>query len=103
MEYLRSLRSKWLDLWNLTTIVEDMMATIDQIQADVAALQDASAAAANELEDLTNIISELQAGVPVTEEQLNNLHDSLQSVTTQLTAATQAADESEPPHAAPTA
>jgi uncharacterized coiled-coil protein SlyX len=50
------------------------------------------------LEDLTNIISELQAGVPVTEEQLNNLHDSLQSVTTQLTAATQAADEAEPPH-----
>jgi uncharacterized coiled-coil protein SlyX len=102
LDYLKALRTKYLKFWPLTDLLEKMMADIAQIQADIAALQDASAAAANELEDLTGIIAELQAGQTLTPEQLDALHDSLQSVTTSLTAATQAADQAEPPHAAQT-
>lgn len=98
LDYLRTLRTKYLKFWPLTNLLEAMMADIEQIKADVKALQDAQAAAADELEDLTNIVAELQAGT-VTQAQLDNLHESLQSVTSQLTAATQAADQAEPPHA----
>ena len=101
IEYLRALRTKFLPLWNLTEILEKMMADIAQIQADVAALQDAGAAAANELQTLVDTVTSLrEAGASaVTDEQLDALHDNLQSVTTALTAATQSAQtETEPPH-----
>jgi uncharacterized coiled-coil protein SlyX len=102
LDYLKTLRARYLQFWPLTDLLEKIMADIAQIKADVAALQDAQAAAANELESLTNIIAQLQAGTPVSEEQLEALHESLQSVTTSLTAATQAARSAEPPHAAQT-
>ena len=92
-DYLKALRAKYLKFWPLTELLEKMMADIEQIQADIAALQDAEAAAANELQDLADLISQLrEAGASaVTDAQLEQLHDSLQSVTTQLTAATQSA------------
>lgn len=77
------------------------MADIEQIKADVAALQDAGAAAANELQALVDTVAALKEAGPgaVTEDQLNALHDNLQSVTTALTAATQSAQtQVEPPH-----
>jgi hypothetical protein len=78
-------------LWKLTEYVETMMADIAQIQADVAALQDAGAVAAQELQQLTDMVQTLQAGA-VTQEQLDNLHESLQGVTTKLVDAANAAD-----------
>jgi hypothetical protein len=98
-DYLRQLRARYLQFWPLTDLLEKMMADIAQIQADIAALKDAEAAAANELETLANLITTMQAGT-VTQAQLDEIHDSLQSVTTQLTAATQAAQTAEPPHPA---
>jgi multidrug resistance efflux pump len=88
--YLKALREKYLWFWPLTDLLEKMMADIAQIQADVKALQDAEAAAANELQALADSVAELQAGA-VSQEQIENLHDSLQSVTTSLVAATQSA------------
>lgn len=100
-DYLRALRAKYLKFWPLTELLEKMMADIEQIKADVAALQDAGAAAANELQALVDTVAALKEGGAnaVTDEQLANLHDNLQSVTTALTAATQSAQtEVAPPH-----
>lgn len=60
------------------------MADIAQIQADVAELQQAEAAAADELAALADQVAQLEAGTPVTQEQLDNLHSSLAGVTTSL-------------------
>lgn len=101
LEYLRSLRARYMQFWPLTDLLEKMMADIEQIKADVAALQDAEAAAASELGQLADLVTAMrQSGAAaVTDEQLAELHDSLQSVTTALTAATQSAQtETEPPH-----
>jgi multidrug resistance efflux pump len=98
LDYLKQLRARYMQFWPLTDLLEKMMADIAQIQADIAALKDAEAAAADELERLANLLTSMQAGT-VTQAQLDEIHDSLQSVTTQLTAATQAAMASEPPHA----
>src|SRR5215469_12346958 len=101
IEYLRTLRFKELDLWPLSIILENVLATLDQIQADIAALQDASAAAATELQQLADQVSQLQAG-QVTQAQIDNLHDSLQSVTSSLVSATQSAQtQTEPPVVTP--
>jgi hypothetical protein len=102
LDYLKTLRGKYLKFWPLTELLEKMMADIAQIQADVAALKDAEAAAADELEKLANLLGSLQAG-QVTQAQLDELHDNLQSVTTQLVAATQSAQAAEPPHPEQTA
>jgi mRNA-degrading endonuclease toxin of MazEF toxin-antitoxin module len=61
-------------------------AQIDQIKNDVAALQMASAAAAEQIATLTNQILALQAG-DITDEQITNLHDALQAVTSELVTA----------------
>ena len=56
---------------------------IDQIKADVAALQDAGAAAADHIANLTDQILALQAG-DITDEQITNLHNALVAVTDDL-------------------
>ena len=104
LDYLKALRTKYLKFWPLTELLEKMMADIAQIQADVAALQDAGAAAANELQDLADTVAQLrEAGADnISDADLEQLHDNLQSVTTSLTAATQSAQtQSEPPAAPP--
>lgn len=68
------------------------MADIDQILEDVAALQDASAAAADQIADLTDRVLELTAG-NITDDQLEALHNALAAVTHELVAAVEASDE----------
>jgi len=58
-------------------------ATIDQIKTDVAALQNASAAAATQISALTDQVLALEAG-QITDEQLTNLHNALADVTSEL-------------------
>ena len=70
----------------------------DQILADVAALQAASAAAANQIATLTDEVLALQAG-EITDDQITNLHDALGAVTSELVTAveqSQAALSGEP-------
>jgi multidrug resistance efflux pump len=66
------------------------MSSIDVIKDDIAALQAASATAAQELDVLSDQVAELQAGA-ITQEQIDNLHQSLQAVTGQLRSATEEA------------
>jgi hypothetical protein len=61
-------------------------AQIDQIKNDVAALQAASAAAADQIAALTDQVLALQAG-DITDDQITNLHDALQAVTSELVTA----------------
>jgi hypothetical protein len=63
----------------------------DQIKADVAALQAASAAAADQIATLTDEILALQAG-QITDDQIEALHVALSDVTSELV---QAVEESE--------
>lgn len=58
----------------------------DQIRTDVAALQMASAAAADQLAVLTEQVLALQAG-QVTDDQIANLHQALADVTAELVTA----------------
>jgi len=60
-------------------------AQIDQIKSDVEALQEASAAAADQIATLTDQILGLQEG-EITDEQISNLHDALAAVTADLKA-----------------
>jgi hypothetical protein len=64
---------------------------VEQIKADVAALQAASASAADQIAELTDQVLALQAG-QITDEQLTNLHLALADVTSELVTAV---DESE--------
>ena len=74
------------------------MADITQIQADIAALEAAQAAASTELRELADMVSTLQAST-VTDEQLSELHDKLAAVTSSLVDATQDAEvQSGQPH-----
>ena len=66
-------------------------ALIEQIKTDVAALQTASAAAADQISTLTDEILSLQEG-QVTDDQLNALHQALADVTSELV---QAVEESQ--------
>jgi multidrug resistance efflux pump len=95
-KYLHTLRRRRLYLWPLTQILEEVMADIAQIQADITALQNAEHAAVAELQTLADQVASLEAGA-VTAEQLDALHDNLQSVTSSLVAATQSA-QAEVPH-----
>lgn len=61
-------------------------ASIDQIKADVAALQAASAAASSQIATLTDQILSLQEG-QITDDQITNLHDALAAVTSELVTA----------------
>ena len=61
-------------------------ASVDQIKADVAALQDASAAAADQIATLTDQVLALQAG-EITDDQIANLHKALADVTSELVTA----------------
>ncbi|HEY7421446.1 MAG TPA: hypothetical protein VH541_05505 [Gaiellaceae bacterium] len=61
-------------------------ASVDQIKEDVAALQAASAAAADQIAALTDQVLALQAG-EITDEQIDNLHRALQGVTSELVGA----------------
>jgi hypothetical protein len=61
-------------------------AQIDQIKSDVAALQAASAAAADQISNLTDQILALQAG-QITDDQIDNLHNALAAVTDELVTA----------------
>lgn len=65
------------------------MADEAQILADVAALQAASAAAADQIATLTDQVLALEAGA-ITDEQLENLHIALADVTSELVAAVEA-------------
>jgi len=56
---------------------------VDQIKADVAALQAASAAAADQIATLTDQVLSLQEG-QITDDQINNLHNALADVTAEL-------------------
>jgi hypothetical protein len=58
----------------------------EQIKADVAALQAASAAAADQIGVLTDQVLALQAG-QITDDQIANLHDALAGVTSELVSA----------------
>lgn len=58
----------------------------EQIKADVAALQAASAAAADQIAALTDQVLALQAG-QVTDDQVANLHSALADVTSELATA----------------
>jgi hypothetical protein len=58
----------------------------DQIKADVAALQAASAAAADQIAVLTDQVLALQAG-SITDDQIENLHNALAAVTSELVTA----------------
>lgn len=72
---------------------------VEQIKADVAALQAASAAAADQIGVLTDQILALQEG-QITDDQISNLHDALGAVTAELVAAveeSQAALGGDPP------
>jgi hypothetical protein len=56
---------------------------VDQIKSDVEALQSAGAAAADQIAVLTDQILSLQEG-QITDEQITNLHNALNEVTSQL-------------------
>ena len=56
---------------------------VSQIKQDVAALQRASAAAADQIAVLTDQVLALQAG-QITDDQINNLHQALSDVTSEL-------------------
>jgi len=72
-------------------------AQIDQIKADVEALQEASAAAANQIATLTAQILGLQEG-QITDEQISNLHDALAEVTHELVKAVEDSQAALAPH-----
>ena len=59
---------------------------VDQIKDDVAALQAASAAAANQISVLTDQVLALQAG-EITDDQITALHQALADVTSELVTA----------------
>lgn len=59
------------------------MADTQQIIDDVAALQAASAAAADQIATLTDQVLALQAG-EITDDQIENLHNALAAVTAEL-------------------
>jgi hypothetical protein len=67
-------------------------ALIDQIKTDVAALQTASAAAADQIATLTDQVLALQAG-EITDDQLNALHQALADVTSELVTAVEQSQE----------
>ena len=56
---------------------------VDQIKNDVEKLQNASAAAADQIARLTDQVLALQAG-EITDDQINNLHQALADVTSEL-------------------
>ena len=80
----------------LINLVEDLMADIAQIQADIQALQAAQADASAELQQLADTVVSLQdsiqSGTPVTQEQLDNLSTAVQGVTSALRASIDQAD-----------
>jgi hypothetical protein len=59
---------------------------VDQIKSDVAALQLASAAAADQIGVLTDQVLSLQEG-QITDDQITNLHNALADVTSELVTA----------------
>jgi hypothetical protein len=61
-------------------------AQVDQIKNDVIALQDASAAASDQIGVLTDQVLALQVG-QITDEQITNLHNALAAVTSELVTA----------------
>ena len=63
-----------------------MSVETDQIRADVEALQAASAAAADQISDLTDQVLALQAG-DISDAQLAALHEALAAVTSELVTA----------------
>jgi hypothetical protein len=65
---------------------------VAQIKADVAALQVASAAAADQVAELTDQVLALQAG-QITDDQIANLHDALVGVTSELVAAVEESED----------
>ena len=71
---------------------------VDQIKTDVAALQMASAAAADQIAVLTDQVLALQEG-DISDEQIENLHNALADVTSELVRAVEesqaALDQSE--------
>jgi hypothetical protein len=75
------------------------MADVEQIRADITALQDAEAAASGELQTLADQVAALrQAGASnITDADLEQLHENIQAVTSGLVAATQQAQESANP------
>jgi hypothetical protein len=56
---------------------------VQMIKDDVAALQAASATAANQIATLTDQVLALQSG-QITDDQINNLHSALADVTSEL-------------------
>lgn len=68
------------------------MADTQQIKDDVAALQAASAAAADQIAVLTDQVLALQAG-QITDDQINNLHEALAAVTSELVTAVEQSQE----------
>ena len=70
----------------------------DQIKADVEALQAASAAAADQIAALTEEVLALRAGT-ITDDQINNLHNALAAVTSELVTAVQQSQEALNPEA----
>lgn len=64
----------------------------DQIKADVEALQAASAAAADQIAVLTDQVLALQAD-DITDEQIDNLHNALADVTSELVTAVESSQE----------
>jgi hypothetical protein len=69
---------------------------VEQIKADVAALQAASAAAADQIAALTDQVLALQAG-QITDDQIANLHDALVDVTSELVAAVEESEDAVAP------
>jgi hypothetical protein len=67
-------------------------ATVDQIREDVSALQSASAAAADQIAELTDQVLALQAGA-ITDDQLDALHQALVGVTSELVHAVEESEE----------
>ncbi|HEX3454195.1 MAG TPA: hypothetical protein VHS03_06180 [Gaiellaceae bacterium] len=65
---------------------------IDQIKTDVAALEAASAAAADQIAALTDQVLALQEGT-ITDEQIDNLHNALAGVTSELVAAVEGSQD----------
>lgn len=99
VEYLRALVSRAstviseISLWR-----KHIMADVEQIKTDIAALQQAQAAASAELGELANMVETLQAGT-VTQDQLDALHDRLAAVTSSLVSSVQDAEiQSGQPH-----
>lgn len=76
--------------WFLTYILERLMADVAQIKQDITDLQGAQAGAVNELQTLADQVAQLQsAGADaITDAQLEELHNNLQSVTSALSQAT---------------